>query len=192
MKLPRPTVFLDRDGVVNFDSPFYIKNAEEFRFIPGSAEAIALLYQNGFEIIVITNQSMINRKISTMENLEVIFEKMAFGVQAKGGVIKDILYCPHGPDENCLCRKPKPGLLLAALQRYNIDPLTSYMVGDSVKDIECARNAFIGKAILVLTGNGAKALKTLSETREKPDFTARDLMAAARWIIQHRGLQTRP
>lgn len=190
MKLPRPTVFLDRDGVVNFDSPFYIKNAEEFRFIPGSAEAIALLCQNGFEVIIITNQSMISRKISTIENLEAIFEKMAFGVQAKGGVIKDILYCPHGPHENCLCRKPKPGLLLAALQRYNIDPLASYMVGDSVKDMECARNAFIGKALLVLTGNGEKALKTLSEKREKPDFTARDLMAAAQWIIRQE-LKTR-
>jgi len=191
MKLHKPTVFLDRDGVVNFDSPFYIKSAEEFRFIPGSADAIALLCQKGFEVIVITNQSMINRKISTMENLEAIFEKMASGIRARGGVIKDILYCPHGPDENCFCRKPKPGLILSALQRYNIDPLSSYMVGDSVKDMECARNAFIGKSILVLTGNGAKALKTLSETREKPDFTARDLMAAAQWIIQHRELQTR-
>lgn len=196
---------MDRDGVINVDSPFYIKKPDEFRFIPNSAEAVALLFQNGFDIIVITNQSMINRKISTMENLDAIFKTMISGIKEKKGSIKDIFYCPHSPDEGCLCRKPAPGMIEMACEKYGIDPRDSFMVGDSAKDIECAGNAGIGKTILVLTGNGNKAIKTLEKNKITPDFTALDLMDAAQWIIrqkevwglqqhgpQHQGLQKKP
>lgn len=180
----KPTIFLDRDGVINFDSSSYIKKPEEFSFIPDSAEAVALLSQNGFNVIVITNQSMINRKISTLKNLEAIFETMKSVIMEKGGRINDIFYCPHTPEEGCLCRKPAPGMIDFACKTYGIDPSTSFMVGDSAKDIECARNAGVGKAILVLTGNGIKAVKNLGERGIKPDFIASNLMDASRWIIR--------
>jgi D-glycero-D-manno-heptose 1,7-bisphosphate phosphatase len=192
MKQTKPIVFLDRDGVINQDSPDYIKTANEFRFIPNSAEAIALLCKSGFEVILITNQSMIHRGISTLGHLEAIFEKMSAGIQAKGGQIKDIFYCPHGPDEGCACRKPKPGLILQALDRYGIDPATAFMVGDSAKDIGCARNAGVGHALLVLTGNGSQARETLINADTPPDYTAPDLMAAAQWIIQTQGYSPQP
>ncbi|MBF0469056.1 MAG: HAD-IIIA family hydrolase, partial [Desulfamplus sp.] len=89
------TVFLDRDGVINMDSPDYIKCAGEFHFIPSSAQAIALLNQRGFDVIVITNQSGIGRGLFTRKEMDAIFDKMQKGVARAGGTIKDIFFCPH-------------------------------------------------------------------------------------------------
>ena len=105
------TVFLDRDGVINQDSAEYIKHPSEFEFIPKSPEAIALLFRNGFQVIVITNQSMIGRNIATQEALDAVFKKMKAGVEKAGGRITDIFCCPHAPEDQCSCRKPKPGLI---------------------------------------------------------------------------------
>ena len=176
-------VFLDRDGVINIDSSEYVKNESEFEFIPKSPEAIALLCKNGFQVIVITNQSMIGRKMVTQKTLEAIFKKMKHGVQKAGGEIKDIFFCPHTPQDNCLCRKPKPGLILEAQKKYQIDLDQSCMVGDSAKDIECARNAGCSKTLLVKTGNGLKAQHQLSQKGITPDYVGSDLYEAALWII---------
>lgn len=176
------TVFLDRDGVINRDSAEYIKDPSEFEFIPNSPEAIALLTQRGFRVIVITNQSMIGRGLASKESLDAIFEKMKAGVEAAGGWITDIFYCPHVDEDRCSCRKPKPGLILQAQKKYRIDLGRSLMVGDSAKDILCARNAGCAGAILVKTGNGAGA--ELSRDPRPPDYVAQDLYDAARWIIE--------
>ena len=101
-------VFLDRDGVINQDSPAYIKSPEEFHFIPGSPEAISLLCDHGFDVILITNQSAVGRKMIDLETLSLIFDKLRTGVAKVGGTIKDIFCCPHTPDEGCDCRKPAP------------------------------------------------------------------------------------
>jgi histidinol phosphatase-like enzyme len=135
---------------------------------------------------------MINRKISNRENLEAILAVMEAGVRAEGGEIRDVFYCPHAPEEGCSCRKPEPGLIDIACTTYGIDPQASFMVGDSAKDIECARNAGVGTTVLVMTGNGRKALKSLERKQIKPDFIARDLMDAARWILQHQGALNEP
>ena len=179
------TIFLDRDGVINVDSPDYIKSPSEFYFIPGSREAIALLTAHQFDIILITNQSVINRKMVTHAGLEAIFDKLSAGVKALGGEIKDIFFCPHTPQEACSCRKPLPGLILQAREKYDIDLETSCMVGDSAKDILCARNAGCGTAVLVKTGNGEEALKTLHAMGQPPDHVVPDLMAAARLMIEN-------
>jgi len=178
------TVFLDRDGVINQDSAGYIKDPSEFEFISKSPEAIALLTQNGFQVIVITNQSMIGRNLAAKEALEAIFEKMKTGVTAAGGRITDIFYCPHVDEDRCSCRKPKPGLIFQAQKKYQIDLTRSFMVGDSTKDIICARNAGCAKAILVKTGNGTGARAELSRNPRPPDHVAEDLYDAACWIIQ--------
>ena len=138
------TVFLDRDGVINHDSSDYIKNKSEFSFIDKSPEAVALLTRAGFNVIVITNQSAIARKLTTKKELEKIFNKMKTGIVDAGGTINDIFYCPHLPDAGCDCRKPKPGLILQAKKKYKIDLQYSCMIGDSAKDIECAKNAGCG------------------------------------------------
>ena len=178
------TVFLDRDGVINQDSDAYVKDPSEFEFIPKSPEAIALLTQNSFRVIVITNQSMIGRNLASKETLDAIFEKMKTGIEKAGGRITDIFYCPHMDEDRCACRKPKPGLIFQAQKKYRIDLSRSFMVGDSTKDILCARNAGCAKAILVKTGNGQAALADPVNRRQAPDYVADDLYDAACWIIE--------
>ena len=104
-------IILDRDGVINRDSPAYIKSWEEFEFLPGSLEALKQLHQNGFTTIIITNQSAIGREMITREILEGMHRRMSEAVRSHGGWIEDIFYCPHRPDEGCDCRKPKNGLI---------------------------------------------------------------------------------
>jgi D-glycero-D-manno-heptose 1,7-bisphosphate phosphatase len=180
-------VFLDRDGVINQDSPHYVKHPSEFYFISGSRQAVALLNRHGFDIILITNQSMIGRKMATPQTLDRIFDKMRRGIAAAGGRILDIFFCPHTPNAKCDCRKPLPGLIFQARDRYDIDLSRSLMVGDSVKDIQAARNAGCGKTVLVATGNGRQAFQELSALGTPPDHYAGNLLAAARWIILQTG-----
>lgn len=176
-------VFLDRDGVINEDSPEYIKSWSEFRFLPGSLTALNLLHTSGFTCIVITNQSAVNRNMISEATLDEIHRNMKRRVSDRGGSILDIFYCPHRPDEGCNCRKPQPGLILSARGKYRIDPAASWMVGDSLKDIACARNAGCGHAVLVRTGNGRLTEPMLAEQKTPADYVADDLLAAARWIV---------
>ncbi len=179
-------IFLDRDGVINEDSDAYIKSPEEFFFIPQSPEAVALLNQNGFEVIIITNQSMIGREMVGLDALEAIFEKMTKGIAAAGGRIKDVFYCPHAPDQGCSCRKPLPGLIHQAQKKYAIDLGTTVMIGDSARDIECGINGGCGATCLVATGRGPSARKALKQKGITPDHFADNLYQAARWIIDGR------
>ena len=179
-------VFLDRDGVINEDSPDYIKNWKEFHFLPGSLEALKTLHTNDCTTIVITNQSMIGRKISSLKCLDEIHRNMKDTVNRQGGKIHDIFFCPHRPDENCDCRKPKPGLIIQAQKKHRVDLSTACMVGDSAKDIECARNAGLRHAILVQTGNGLNAELSLKEKDILPDYVAKDLLDAVEWILAHK------
>lgn len=177
-------VFLDRDGVINRDSPDYIKSWSEFEFLPGSIEAIRRLTDNGFTTIIITNQSVINRNMVTKAGLDYIHTMMKTAIKSHGGEIKDIFFCPHTPDDGCDCRKPKPGLIYQAQKKYGLDLSASCMVGDNAKDIECARNAGCRYAVLVKTGNISHAEKILAEKKIFPDLVAQDLFEAVNWIIE--------
>jgi len=177
------TVFMDRDGVINQDSPDYIKSPDEFTFIKGSCDAIARLSKLGKKIIIITNQSAVGRQFMSHSILSDIFEKLTKGVEDKGGKLDDIVYCPHHPDDHCLCRKPLPGMIIQSAEKHSLDLSRSCMIGDSVKDIECGLSAGVRYLILVKTGNGLMSEKLLKEKNIKPDYFADDLDAAARWIV---------
>lgn len=183
--IPQKVVFLDRDGVINRDSSDYIKSWSEFNFLPGSLEAIKLLTLKGFTTIIITNQSVINRKMVSGEVLDDIHTRMKKTVKSQDGEIKDIFFCPHTPEDRCDCRKPRPGLILKAQKKYQIDLKTSVMIGDSATDIECALNAGCGHTVLVKTGNGAEAEIILKEKMIYPDHIAQNLLTAVDWIISH-------
>jgi D-glycero-D-manno-heptose 1,7-bisphosphate phosphatase len=185
-KKMKKVVFLDRDGVINRDSPDYIKSWSEFEFLPGSLKAIRQLSLNGYAVIIITNQSVIHRKKVSRKDLNFIHDMMKQTVQSSGGEIKDIFYCPHTPEDGCNCRKPNPELIYRAKKKYRIDLETSILVGDSAKDIECARNAGCGSAILVKTGNGVLAEKILKEKMILPDVIVADLLEAVNWIITNK------
>jgi D-glycero-D-manno-heptose 1,7-bisphosphate phosphatase len=157
-----PWIILDRDGVINEDSDAYIKSPEEWHPIPGSLEAIAKLHQAGFKIAVATNQSGIARGYFSLATLEAMHAKMQQHLAALGGKIDALAYCPHGPDEDCACRKPKPGLLHSVAQQLQLPLSLAYFVGDTAKDIEAA-NRVGCQPILVKTGKGELTLNKLPE-----------------------------
>lgn len=149
-------IILDRDGVINHDSEEFVKSADEWEPINGSLEAIANLTQAGYKVVVCTNQSGIGRGLYSMETLNSIHEKMHRMVEQEGGKIAAIFYCPHKPDDNCECRKPKPAMINDIIDRFNIDNVNNLiMVGDSNRDLEAIAAAG-GIPVLVKTGNGKK------------------------------------
>ncbi len=144
-------IILDRDGVINEDSDDYIKSPDEWIPIAGSLEALGKLSQNGFKVIIITNQSGIGRKIFSIEMLNAIHKKMSINLAQYGGVIDGIFFCPCAPEENCNCRKPKSGLYNEVSDRLQISLENVFCVGDKITDIQAAQNAG-ARPILVKTG----------------------------------------
>ena len=150
-------VILDRDGVINEDSDDYIKSPEEWIPIPGSLEAIARLNQANIEVVVATNQSGLARSLFDIATLNAIHHKMIKELEKVGGHLDGILFCPHGPDDDCTCRKPKPGLLEEIAIRYRCELEGVPVIGDSLRDIQSAQ-AVGAQGILVKTGKGQRTL----------------------------------
>jgi len=185
MALKRPAVFLDRDGVLNYNRTDHIKTPEEYLPIPGAAEAVARLKRHGWVVVVVSNQSGLARGLFSQEALAAIMAKMQAVLAAAGGGADAVYYCPHAPEAGCDCRKPAPGLLLQAAREHALDLGRSYFVGDKASDIECGRAAGL-RTVLVETG--------LPEERPDPaviraDHQARDLAGAVAWILQERDRQ---
>lgn len=134
-------VILDRDGVINEDSPEYIKSPEEWHAIPGSLDAIARLNKAHIKVAVATNQSGIGRGYYHLNMLEKIHAKMTAELKNAGGHIDALFFCPHHPDDHCECRKPKPGLLLQISKYLNIHLSEAVMIGDAKRDMEAAITA---------------------------------------------------
>ena len=176
----RTLVILDRDGVINRDSAEFIKSPEEFIPLPGSLRAIATLCAAGFEVVVASNQSGVGRGLFSLETLERIHSKLRDEVEATGGVISGIYYCPHMPDDGCDCRKPKPGLLeqIANVYETNLDGVP--VIGDSMRDLEAAIAAG-AEPVLVRTGNGRRTELELDQDSGIPVYE--DLAAAAAAIV---------
>ncbi len=183
----KKALFLDRDGVINKDSPAYITRWEEFEFLEGSREAVRMLTAAGYDIIVITNQSAVGRNLTPRRELERIFSNMQSALETAGGKVLDIFHCPHRPDEGCECRKPGTGMIEKAAKKYGIDPSAAGFIGDSAKDILCARAAGCAFSVLVESGSHSDEAKNeLAAADVSPDHVAKDLLAAARWILEHR------
>lgn len=148
-------IILDRDGVINFDSDKRIKSAEEWKPIPGSLEAIARLNQNGYRVVVATNQSGVGLGIYDMGALNAIHAKMHKALTQVGGRVDAVFYCPHTADSQCECRKPKSGLFRQIAERFHADLRGVPAVGDSLRDLQAA--VAVGcQPMLVLTGKGKK------------------------------------
>ncbi len=154
--LPRILV-LDRDGVINYDSDAYIKSPAEWRPIPGSLEAIARFCAAAYRVFVVTNQSGVARGLFDLATLAEINAHMNTEVEAHGGRLAGVYYCPHGPDDGCDCRKPKPGLLRRIEAEHGLSLTGNVFVGDKCSDIEAAK-AVAAQPILVRTGHGETTL----------------------------------
>jgi D-glycero-D-manno-heptose 1,7-bisphosphate phosphatase len=173
-------VILDRDGVINFESDAYIKSPEEWLPIPGSLEAIAKLSRAGFTLAVATNQAGVARGLFDLAALETIHSKMKTAIEVAGGRLAGIFYCPHGPEDYCDCRKPKPGLLRQIEKHFKLGLRGVPSIGDSLRDIQAAR-AVNARPILVRTGNGEQ---TLHQLTNPPDIEIYpDLATAADRLI---------
>lgn len=162
-QISKPVIVLDRDGVINEDSPDYIKGPDEWHAIPGSLEAIAKLHSAGFTVVVATNQSGVGRGLFSIDSLWDIHRKMLAEIAAAGGYVTRIFFCLHTPGDNCDCRKPKPGLLYQAAEYLACGLKNMIVIGDAERDIEAA-NAVGARPILVRTGKGRSAEKALAGT----------------------------
>ena len=151
-------VILDRDGVINQDSDNFIKTVDEFIPLPGSIDAIAKLKHAGYKVYIATNQSGVFRGYYDLTTLSAMHEKLVTLLKEHDTEIDGIEYCPHGPDDNCDCRKPKPGMYLTIAKQAGVSDYSDMLVvGDSLRDLEAAQK-INAKPHLVRTGKGERTI----------------------------------
>ena len=170
-------VILDRDGVINEDSDRFIKSPEEWIPIPGSLEAIARLCRAEYRVVIATNQSGIARGLFSLDTLNRIHARMLEHIQRKGGEIDAVMVCPHGPDDQCRCRKPLPGMLTDLAQRLGVSLHRVPVVGDSIRDLEAACSAD-ASPVLLRSGKGVESARRLPTYHLPADIPIYDDLAA--------------
>lgn len=178
---PIKLVVLDRDGVINKDSREFVKSVDEWQPLPGSVDAIAALSKAGFSIAVASNQSGLARGLFDEAELSAMHQKLRELVHAAGGSVDLIVYCPHGPDDGCDCRKPRPGLLKQIGAHFDHELSGVPVIGDSLRDLEAAL-AVGAQPILVRTGNGLRTAACLPAPLKDVDVYD-DLAAAAAALV---------
>lgn len=170
--------FLDRDGVINRKAPTedeYITRWEEMQIIAGVAEAIALLNRAGFRVIVVSNQRCVAKGLLTAAELDAMHQQMCRELGAEGAKIDAVYYCPHEEQPPCSCRKPEPGMLFAAANEHQLDLASSWMIGDSDKDVEAGRSAGCRTARILRAG---------ATTNGNANVLARSLLEAVHQILR--------
>jgi len=187
--MKRPAIFIDRDGTIN-EQMGYINHLSRFNILPGVPEAIKLLNENNYLVIVVTNQSGIARGYFPVSLVEEIHAYMRNTLKKEGAEIDAIFFCPHYPRSRlkeyaieCDCRKPNTGMIRQALDKFDIDLTQSYMIGDHYTDLEFAHNGNL-KSIMVKTGYGLGEVDyILPNFPHKPVYVAEDLLEAVKWIM---------
>jgi D-glycero-D-manno-heptose 1,7-bisphosphate phosphatase len=170
------TIFLDRDGVINIEKN-YLHKIEDFEFIKGVFDACKHFNDLDFKIIVITNQSGIARGLYSKSDYSILTQWMKNQLKENGVRILDVFYCPHLPKDNCQCRKPSPGMLINAQEKYNIDMNKSWLIGDKEDDIIAANKAGIFNTILVKSGH------KIDKSSSKAKFILDSIVDAKKIII---------
>ena len=173
-------VFLDRDGTIN-EEVNYLRQPEDFRLLPGAALAIRLLREQGWLVIVITNQSGVARGYYTEGDVAAMHARLRADLAQAGSAVDAIYYCPHHPDAACACRKPGTLLFEQAARDFDLDLAASYVVGDKQSDLLPGQRLGCG-TVLVLTGYGRRELALADQQGWQPDYVAADLYQAAQWI----------
>ena len=151
----RPAIFLDRDGVIVENRDEYVLSWDDVVFIPSALEALNKLAASDFAVVVVTNQAAVGRGLMSRADAQVINTHIQSEVFRAGGRLDAVYMCPHHPDEDCVCRKPKPGLLFRAADDLGLDLSQSWMIGDALTDLQAGQAAGVLNSLLVLTGRGA-------------------------------------
>lgn len=178
----RPAIFLDRDGVINENRPDHVRSWEQVRFLPGVFDALRRLARSEYVVVVVTNQSAVGRGLMAAEVLHAINAGIVERICAEGGRIDAVYTCPHTPEAGCDCRKPKPGMLLAAAREHQLDLASSFLVGDAVTDVEAALSAGC-QPVMVRTGRGQAQLAKLNHDSHGDVVVAADLAGAIASIL---------
>ena len=163
-----PAIFLDRDGVIIENVSTYVRAWEDVHFIPKSLVALKRVQSSPYKIVIITNQSAVGRGILSLELAWEINESVVQAIQQAGGRVDGTYMCPHAPQENCTCRKPKPGLILQASSALQLDLSHSILIGDALSDLLAGQLAGIPKTILLRTGRGKEQEKLPYPAALKP------------------------
>jgi len=176
------TVFLDRDGTLNYD-PGYLKVAGDLKLLAGVGPALARLKGAGAKLVVVTNQSGVGRGIVALKDLEAIHARLQGLLEQEGAALDAIYFCPHHPDDGCHCRKPNAGMVDRAVSELELDLRRSYLIGDHARDIQLAHRVG-AKAILLTQGPiDVQALDRLKGERAMPDAVAKSMAEAVDWIL---------
>lgn len=182
-------VFLDRDGTINFDVG-YLNHPDHLKLLPGSAEAIKMLNEADYKVVIISNQSGVARGLFPEDVLQSIDKKLQKELLKAGAYIDANYYCPHHPEHGvypykaaCDCRKPRTALIDKAIKNLSIDPKVSFFVGDKATDIECGQKAGTS-TVLVLTGMGRESQDSEKIKTRKPSHIADNLLEAVKWILK--------
>ena len=182
--MSRPAAFIDRDGVLNEERAF-VHRPEDFAFVPGAIEALRLLEEAGYRLVVVTNQSGIARGLYGEADYLALTAHMRLSLEARAVRLDAVEYCPHLPDaavaryrRDCDCRKPRPGMLLKAIGALDIEPRASFLVGDRLSDVEAGRAAGLGRCFLVRTG-----YELSREAMDRADGVYDDLLACVRDVL---------
>ncbi|MFH1904814.1 MAG: D-glycero-beta-D-manno-heptose 1,7-bisphosphate 7-phosphatase [bacterium] len=179
----RRAVFLDRDGTINTEVD-YLKSVKELMLIKNTAKAIRILNQNQIKVIIVTNQSGISRGLFSIDDLDNVHNELKRRLRRNGAYIDAIYYCPHHPDEECSCRKPKKGMFKLAAKDFDLKLNKCYIIGDKLTDIRAAYN-ISATGILVRTGYGKSEQNKLKEVGVMPEHIAENLYEAVKWIIKN-------
>jgi len=176
-------VFLDRDGTLNVEREEWLTRPRQVELLPGVAAAVRQLNGAGLRVIVVTNQSGLAQGVLEAEELAAVHERLTDLLADEGAFLDGILYCPHGPEDDCECRKPRPGLLRWAAREMGFDLADSIMVGDAGRDVAAGHAAGCRAAVLVRTGKGRATEAELAGAEDAPTAVCDDLSAAAQWIV---------
>ncbi len=182
-----PAVLVDRDGVINENRADYVTRWEDFRYLPRSVEALVAL--KGLAVAVVTNQSAVGRGLLTVGTLDEIHHRMLADCARAGAAIHGVFACPHAPWEGCGCRKPRPGLLLRAMEALGEAPENCISVGDGHEDLLAAESAGV-PFVLVRTGRGMQTVDHPACRRHPPLFVAGDLWEASEALRERFGLRS--
>ena len=178
-----PAIFLDRDGVLIENRADYVREWSQVKIIPEAIHALSRSAIKNYKIVIVTNQSAVGRGIISLGAANEINRRLVNVIQDHGGHVDGVYVCPHKPDDNCLCRKPKPGLLLQAAKELSLNLQRSWMIGDARSDMQAGQAAGVSQTILVKTGRGRAQLSQFGPDRFSNNLIMENLAQALNAII---------